>query len=92
MSIEIKRVETKKDLAKFIDFHYDLYKGNAYDAPTLFFDDMNTLSRDKNVAFDFCEAEYFMAYKDGKLAGRVAPSSTIAPTRSSARKTCALAG
>ena len=72
MSIEIKRVETKKDLAKFIDFHYDLYKGNAYDAPTLFFDDMNTLSRDKNVAFDFCEAEYFMAYKDGKLAGRVA--------------------
>ena len=65
MSIEIKRVETKKDLAKFIDFHYDLYKGNAYDAPTLFFDDMNTLSRDKNV-------EYFMAYKDGKLAGRVA--------------------
>lgn len=72
MSIEIKRVETKKDLAKFIDFHYDLYKGNAYDAPTLFFDDMNTLSCDKNVAFDFCEAEYFMAYKDGKLAGRVA--------------------
>lgn len=72
MSIEIKRVETKKDLAKFIDFHYDLYKGNAYDAPTLFFDDMNTLSHDKNVAFDFCEAEYFMAYKDGKLAGRVA--------------------
>lgn len=72
MSIEIKRVETKKDLAKFIDFHYDLYKGNAYDAPTLFFDDMNTLSRDKNVAFDFCVAEYFMAYKDGKLAGRVA--------------------
>ncbi len=72
MSIEIKRVETKKGLAKFIDFHYDLYKGNAYDAPTLFFDDMNTLSPDKNVAFDFCEAEYFMAYKDGKIVGRVA--------------------
>ncbi|HCC88318.1 MAG TPA: N-acetyltransferase, partial [Prevotella sp.] len=72
MSISIKRVESKRDLAKFIDFHYDLYKGNAYDAPTLFLDDMNTLSRDKNVAFDFCEAEYFMAYKDGKMVGRVA--------------------
>lgn len=70
--IEIRKVETKKDLKRFIDFHYDLYKGNAYDAPTLFLDDMNTLSKDKNAAFDFCEAEYYLAYKDGKLAGRVA--------------------
>ena len=38
----------------------------------LFSDDMNTLSKDKNAAFEFCEAEYFLAYKDGKLAGRVA--------------------
>jgi len=30
------------------------------------------LSRDKNPAFEFCEAEYFLAYKDGRLAGRVA--------------------
>lgn len=72
MSVEIKRVESKRDLKHFIDFHYDLYKGNPYDAPVLFIDDMNTLRKDKNVAFDFCEAEYFMAYKDGKLVGRVA--------------------
>ena len=72
MSVEIKRVESKRDLKHFIDFHYDLYKGNPYDAPVLFMDDMNTLRKDKNVAFDFCEAEYFMAYKDGKLVGRVA--------------------
>ena len=70
--IEIKRVATKKDLKTFIDFHYDLYEGNAYDAPNLFLDDWNTLSKDKNAAFDFCEAELFLAYKDGKLAGRVA--------------------
>lgn len=72
MAVEIKRVETKGDLKRFIDFHYDLYKGNPYDAPTLFLDDMNTLRRDRNVAFDFCEAEYFLAYKDGRLAGRIA--------------------
>ena len=70
--IEIKKVETKKDLKTFIDFHYDLYEGNEYDVPNLFSDDMNTLSKDKNAAFEFCEAEYFLAYKDGKLAGRVA--------------------
>ncbi|MDY4409563.1 MAG: N-acetyltransferase [Prevotella sp.] len=72
MAIEIRRVESKKDLKHFIDFHYDLYEGNPYDAPTLFMDDMNTLRRDRNVAFDFCEAEYFLAYKDGKIAGRIA--------------------
>lgn len=70
--IEIKKVETKKDLKTFIDFHYDLYEGNEYDVPNLFSDDMNTLSKDKNAAFEFCEAEYFLAYKDGKLVGRVA--------------------
>lgn len=72
MSIEIKKVESKKDLKTFIDFHYDLYEGNQYDAPNLFSDDMNTLSKDKNAAFDFCEAEYYLAYKNGKLVGRVA--------------------
>lgn len=72
MAVEIKKVQTKKDLKTFIEFHYDLYAGNEYDVPNLFSDDMNTLSKDKNAAFDFCEAEYFLAYKDGKLAGRVA--------------------
>lgn len=72
MTVEIKRVESKKDLKRFVDFHYDLYAGNPYDAPTLFLDDMATLSRDKNVAFDFCEAEYFLAYKEGKIVGRIA--------------------
>ena len=71
-SVTIKKVESKRDLRTFIDFHYDLYKGNEYDAPTLFSDDFDTLSKDKNAAFDFCEAEYYLAYKEGKLVGRVA--------------------
>jgi len=71
-SIQIKKVETKKDLKAFIEFHYDLYEGNQYDAPNLYSDELNTLSRNKNVAFDFCEAEYFLALKEGKVVGRVA--------------------
>lgn len=71
-SIIIKSVASRRDLRHFIDFHYDLYKGNAYDAPTLFSDDWNTLSKDVNPAFEFCEAEYFLAYKEGRLVGRVA--------------------
>ena len=71
-SIEIKKVSSRKDLKAFVDFHYDLYENCPYDVPTLFSDDMNTLSPEKNAAFDFCDAEYYLAYKDGKLAGRVA--------------------
>ncbi len=71
-NVTITKVETKKELKQFIDFHYDLYKGNAYDAPTLFSDDEGTLNHEKNAAFDFCEAQYFLAWKDGKIVGRVA--------------------
>ncbi|MBR2771241.1 MAG: N-acetyltransferase [Bacteroidales bacterium] len=71
-TVEIKKVSSRRDLKKFVEFHYDLYKGNKYDAPNLFSDDMNTLDEQKNAAFEFCEAEYYIAYKDGKVAGRVA--------------------
>lgn len=71
-SVVLAKVESKKDLKAFINFHYDLYKGNAYDVPNLFSDDMNTLSKDKNAAFDFCEAEYYLAYKNNQVVGRVA--------------------
>lgn len=71
-AIEIKKVESRRDLCKFINFHNELYKGNPYHVPNLYFDEMNTFRKDKNAAFDFCEAEYFMAYRDGKAVGRVA--------------------
>ncbi len=71
-NIEIRKVTTKKELRQFIELHYDLYEGNPYDAPALFFDEMNTLRKDKNAAFDFCEAEYFIAFKECKAVGRVA--------------------
>lgn len=72
-SIKIQKVETKKQLRAFIDFHYDLYKGNPYDVPNLFMDEKNALSPSKNPAFDFCEAEYYLAYdEDGQVVGRIA--------------------
>ena len=70
--IVIKKVETKRQLRDFIELHYELYKGNEYDAPNLYSDELRTLSKDKNSAFEFCEAEYYLAYKEGKLVGRVA--------------------
>jgi hypothetical protein len=72
MSVEIKKVSSRRDLDKFIQLHYDLYRGNQYDAPNLYSDELKMLSKDKNSAFEFCEAEYYLAYRDGKVVGRVA--------------------
>lgn len=72
MAITIKKVNSKKELKTFIRFNYELYKNNPYSVPDLYDDMLGTFSPKKNAAFEFCEAEYFLAYKDGKLVGRVA--------------------
>ena len=71
--LEIKEIQpTEDELRKFTQFQIDLYKGNPYYVPPLISDDVATLNPKKNPAFDFCEAKYFMAYRDGKPVGRVA--------------------
>ncbi|MDE5662678.1 MAG: N-acetyltransferase [Muribaculaceae bacterium] len=73
MMIEIRQISTSRsDLKKFTHFHIDLYKDNPYFVPPLVVDDIDTLSPSKNPAFDFCEADYFMAYRDGRPVGRIA--------------------
>ena len=72
MNIEIKKVQTKQDLKTFIRFNYEMYKNNPYSVHDLYEDMMDTFSPKKNPAFEFCEADYFLAYKDGRLVGRVA--------------------
>ena len=71
-TIEIKEASTISGLKEFINFPFGLYAGNKFWVPTLRSDDLNTFRWDKNPAFEFCEAKYWLAYKDGKLAGRVA--------------------
>lgn len=72
MALEIKQVIDRADLRKFVKFNHELYKNNPYHVPTLIEDELSTLDADRNPAFDFCEAAYFLAYKDGKIVGRIA--------------------
>ena len=71
-SIDIRRVTNRKELEQFVQFHYDLYRGHDYAVPFLFSDEIGTLRKDKNPSFECCDAEYFMAFKSGKMVGRVA--------------------
>ena len=70
--VEIKEVTTKADLGLFVQFYYDLYRGNDCAVPFLYSEEMATLRSDKNPSFECCESKYFLASKDGKIAGRVA--------------------
>ena len=72
MSVSIKTVTTKRDFKIFARFANRMYKGNAYYVPSIVMDDLNTFDKAKNAAFEFCEAEFYLAYMDGKLVGRVA--------------------
>ncbi len=72
MNIEIREITTKKDLKTFINFINGLYIGNKYWCPPIFFDEMDALDWKKNPAFEYCEARYWMAYRDGKAVGRIA--------------------
>ncbi len=73
MSVEIRPVGlNKRELKKFIEFGNSLYKGNDCYVPPLIFDEVDTFLPDKNPAFEFCEAQLFMAYRDNKPVGRIA--------------------
>ena len=72
MAVTIKKVSSRKELKEFIRFNYNLYKENPYSVPDLYEDILDTFSPTKNPAFAFCEADYFLAYKDDRLVGRVA--------------------
>lgn len=72
MAVEIKKVITRRDLRKFIMLPFKIYKGNKYWIPPLIMDEYNSLRKDINPSFDFAEAEYWLAYKEGKLVGRIA--------------------
>ncbi len=72
MDIEIRKVSSRRDLKTFIGFPYKLYAENKFWCPPLRFDELNTLRKDKNPAFEFCEAEYWLAWQSGKMVGRIA--------------------
>lgn len=70
--IQIKIVETTKELKDFIRFPHKLYKDSDLWVPPLDRDEMSTLCKDINPAFEHCIAEYWLAYKDGEIVGRIA--------------------
>lgn len=70
--IEVKEISSKRDKKKFFKFYVDLYRGNPYAVPNLFSEELAEFDPAVNDAFRFCDCRMFLAYKDGKIAGRIA--------------------
>src|SRR5690606_37488422 len=72
MSIYIKEIHSRKELRDFVKFQLELYKGNPNFVPPLIVEEVNSLDVNRNPAFKHATAHYFLAYKNGKIAGRIA--------------------
>lgn len=70
--ITVKQISSKRDKKKFFKFLIDLYKDNEYACPNLYMDEFAEFDPAVNDAFRFADCKMFLAYKDGKIAGRIA--------------------
>ena len=68
----IKKVSNRREMKAFVRFNYELYKDCPYAVPDLLEDTLDTFNPRKNAAFDFCEADCFLALREGKIVGRIA--------------------
>lgn len=70
--IEVRKIESKKDIKKFVQFQMDLYKDNTYFVPPIIKDELAIFDPDKNQVFKNADCWLFLAYKENKIVGRVA--------------------
>jgi hypothetical protein len=71
MSIEVRPVQSSSDLMKFIKLPWRLYRNSPRWVPPLISERKHHLDRDKNPFFQHAEAEYFLAWRDGQVVGRI---------------------
>ena len=70
--VEIREVVSNKNIKQFVDFPYKLYKNNPYWVPPIKKEEAKQLKPNENPAFDFCDAKFWLAFKQGKVVGRIA--------------------
>lgn len=70
-SIVIKACETVNDLKKFVQLPYELYSENAYWVPPIKADELKSLQKATNPAYANCEAQFWIAFKNNKVVGRI---------------------
>ena len=89
MIAKIKEVNTRKELKAFVHFPNALYKNNPVYVPQIESMDLDTLTPEKNHAFEVCESKYWLAYDEkGTVVGRVAGIINRKYNEKTGRKIC----
>ena len=70
--IEVVKVESKKNVKDFVMFPFELYKDCEYWVPPIINEEIDAMDTNKNPVFKNAEAEFYLAYKDNKIVGRIA--------------------
>ena len=70
--IEVIKVESKKNVKDFVMFPFELYKDCEYWVPPIINEEIDAMDMNKNPVFKNAEAEFYLAYKDNKIVGRIA--------------------
>ncbi len=71
MPVEIRELKTRADAKQFVNLPFEIYKGNKFWVPPLKEGEMKALFAETNPAFDFCKVRSWLAFKNGKCAGRL---------------------
>ncbi|MEE8356345.1 MAG: hypothetical protein V3R33_03460, partial [Anaerolineales bacterium] len=86
--IEIRPVQTKGEKRKFLTFPWDIYRDDPLWVPPLLPERLRVTDPERGVFFDRGEAEFFLAYRDGKLAGTICAAEDPPTNQSRRKKEC----
>ena len=84
--IKVTQVRTASQMRRFVQFPLVLYKNCPHYVPAIYADERNILNPAKNPNLVDCEVRCYLAYKDGKAAGRIAAIEQKAYNTLSGRK------
>jgi len=71
-SIVVKPINSKSEFNKFIKFPWSIYKNYPNWVPPLLMDRRKLIDKEKNPFYKHAEAEFFLAYQNGDVVGRIA--------------------
>ncbi|CAM1372572.1 GTP cyclohydrolase [Tenacibaculum xiamenense] len=69
--ISVKEITSKKEMKQFVKFPFSLYKNNPYWVPPIINDELASFNSNKNPVFEHAKAKFLLAFKNGKIVGRV---------------------
>ena len=70
--ITVKEIFSKKEFLSFVKFPFKLYKGSKYWVPSFIDEELALMDKKINPVYKNADAKFFLAYKNGKIVGRIA--------------------